>query len=381
MPQIMQSKGDAANLSAAGTSLRLELLERLQANIEPSWGEIAELLRTALQGDHCVVTLHHGPNVHETIATAGLSPEWEDRYEARYAGLNPFVIEAQKRRPQTRDFVIGAADHLVPSAELRKREFFKEFWSPLGVNDSIGILFFDGSKSLGHISIRRKSGAQRYGEQEEALLRSVVDILKAALARSRELRLLEARAAAFERLNVDQGGGLVVFDERNSVLEVEGVGRHLLEKYKNDLIKALTIYRADTTQYFHTIPTAAPAEGVGETVAAKEPLGFHIEFRRSAIEGRARTLCIVKTNNHGGAKQLSLPENIRLTPRERDVVQYLAQGLDNLSIAKALNIGLYTTKDHVKAIFRKLGVKTRAEAVAVLARTAQPRPPVRPAPG
>ena len=52
----------------------------------------------------------------------------------------------------------------------------------------------------------------------------------------------------------------------------------------------------------------------------------------------------------------------KLTPRERDVLELIAQGRANHEIASALFISHSTAKVHVRHIFEKLGVRTRAEA-------------------
>jgi DNA-binding NarL/FixJ family response regulator len=54
-----------------------------------------------------------------------------------------------------------------------------------------------------------------------------------------------------------------------------------------------------------------------------------------------------------------------LTKREKEVLQMLAAGLGNKEIAAKLNISDHTAKFHVGSIFGKLGVSTRAEAVAM----------------
>jgi DNA-binding CsgD family transcriptional regulator len=53
-----------------------------------------------------------------------------------------------------------------------------------------------------------------------------------------------------------------------------------------------------------------------------------------------------------------------LTPRELDVLTALAEGITNKAIARRLNISLHTVKFHVESLFRKLGARTRTEAVA-----------------
>ena len=52
-----------------------------------------------------------------------------------------------------------------------------------------------------------------------------------------------------------------------------------------------------------------------------------------------------------------------LTARELEVLQSLAQGLANKQIALALGISEHTVKFHVSAIYAKLGVTNRTEAV------------------
>ncbi|MFD9406339.1 response regulator [Streptomyces sp. NPDC059989] len=52
-----------------------------------------------------------------------------------------------------------------------------------------------------------------------------------------------------------------------------------------------------------------------------------------------------------------------LTPRELEIWQLLATGLDNAEIALELDISVSTVKNHITGIFGKLGVRDRAQAV------------------
>ncbi len=54
-----------------------------------------------------------------------------------------------------------------------------------------------------------------------------------------------------------------------------------------------------------------------------------------------------------------------LTPRERQVLDMMAEGLGNKSIARRLGISEHTVKTHVAALFAKLGASSRTEAVAM----------------
>jgi DNA-binding NarL/FixJ family response regulator len=58
----------------------------------------------------------------------------------------------------------------------------------------------------------------------------------------------------------------------------------------------------------------------------------------------------------------NLPNNI-LTPRECDVLKMFAKGLSYQDAALALELSVHTIGDHVKAIYRKMQVRSRSEAV------------------
>ena len=64
-----------------------------------------------------------------------------------------------------------------------------------------------------------------------------------------------------------------------------------------------------------------------------------------------------------GAMRESLG-HVLLTPREIEVLAALAEGMTNKAVARRLDISLHTVKFHVESLFRKLGARTRTEAVA-----------------
>jgi DNA-binding NarL/FixJ family response regulator len=60
------------------------------------------------------------------------------------------------------------------------------------------------------------------------------------------------------------------------------------------------------------------------------------------------------------------PDDDGLTPREIQVAQLVANGLVNKQIADRLGISEHTVATHIRRIFTKLGVDTRAAMVSVL---------------
>jgi transcriptional regulator EpsA len=59
-----------------------------------------------------------------------------------------------------------------------------------------------------------------------------------------------------------------------------------------------------------------------------------------------------------------------LTTREMEILQWIAMGKTNSEIGSILELSLYTVKNNVQRIFKKLNVSNRAQAVAVLTHSA-----------
>jgi DNA-binding CsgD family transcriptional regulator len=69
---------------------------------------------------------------------------------------------------------------------------------------------------------------------------------------------------------------------------------------------------------------------------------------------------------NGPDEELAYSES--LTPRERDVLELIAEGLSNRRVAERLGISDHTVKFHVAAIYGKLGASSRAELIRLAAR-------------
>ncbi len=62
-------------------------------------------------------------------------------------------------------------------------------------------------------------------------------------------------------------------------------------------------------------------------------------------------------------QNFSFDEDYNLTDREKEVLEYICEGLTNTEISKILDVSINTVKVHVSSIIQKLGVEDRTQVV------------------
>jgi len=88
--------------------------------------------------------------------------------------------------------------------------------------------------------------------------------------------------------------------------------------------------------------------------------------RMSAVEGSGLTAMF----EHEGVRCVLVvdltPERVALSPRELQIARLVARGATNRAIGSMLDISSWTVSTHLRRVFAKLGVSSRAEMVNAL---------------
>jgi PAS domain S-box-containing protein len=125
--------------------------------------------------------------------------------------------------------------------------------------------------------------------------------------------------------------------------------------------------RAKATEEWQALLRTGEASG-DRTVVRSDGGPVFIEFaaRLATVDGRRLAVYVVtELREPPPAGQPSEPDAEALTPREREVVTLIALGEDSAGVAAKLTISPETARTHVRNAMRKLGVRTRAQLVAV----------------
>ncbi|MGH2358540.1 MAG: response regulator transcription factor [Candidatus Limnocylindria bacterium] len=81
------------------------------------------------------------------------------------------------------------------------------------------------------------------------------------------------------------------------------------------------------------------------------------------------TRCVVSTTSGESRAHTAGEASRLLSPREREIARMVANGYTNKAIAKVLEISSWTVSTHLRRVFGKLDVGSRAAMVARLLET------------
>jgi DNA-binding NarL/FixJ family response regulator len=238
---------------------------------------------------------------------------------------------------------------------------WREYGAATGFRSEIRSVFALGEAVWGVGQFDRLGDSPRFTDDEKAWLARVAPVLASGL---RSAMLMQPATAP-----ADRGPGLVVLDEDGEVA-------------------SLTLEAADWLDEVDSAYRAPTRAGVAMPL---EVLAYAARVRAAGQEGpgsvpraRVRTRSAVWLLLHGsplqGSDQLALiiepakatdvapliVQAYGFTRRELDVTRAIARGLGTSQIAATLHLSPHTVRDHVKAVFEKVGVSSRGELVATV---------------
>ncbi len=182
--------------------------------------------------------------------------------------------------------------------------------------------------------------------------------LRVLLSTAPQVEIAGESASLLEAQHTLPGVDILVLTAE--VLLPEGLDRFLLSL---ETPPALLILTEDASAAQETIGLHWRSWGILPADASPEDLAAAVlALEEGLVVGSPVLLKKVLDQNLPVREQEILPSEV-LTARELEALQLLAQGLANKQISRALGISEHTVKFHVSALYTKLGVSNRTEAV------------------
>jgi DNA-binding NarL/FixJ family response regulator len=192
---------------------------------------------------------------------------------------------------------------------------------------------------------------------------AVREPLAAVLGLSEDIDVVAAAADGSEVLTAVAAGpvDVVLMDLRMPVMDGIEATRRLSEEYPEVAVVVLTTF-ADDDSILGAL--SAGARGYLTKNAGRQDITRAIRAAaagQSVLDREVQDRLLATVRAKAPVLGQALPED--LTPREREVLTLIGQGLPNRGIAEKLFISEATVKTHINNLFAKAGIRDRADAV------------------
>jgi DNA-binding CsgD family transcriptional regulator len=243
----------------------------------------------------------------------------------------------------------------VTGGRLESCQHYREVLAPSGLKHELRAMLKTGSGVWGAIVLFRGSDTKDFSPTETALIeRSTAGV---AAAIRREMVLTE-----IDRRDDTDGPGLLLLDASLARANATGGALRWLAEIDDGVDAARGLpYAVMTVAHRALADPAAPARGRTRTRTGRW-LTLHAE--RLADDPTHISVIIEPTRPVEIAELMA--DAYGLTARERGVVRLLAAGYSRGEIARGLGLSPHTVDDHIKRIFVKLDVRSRAELTSKL---------------
>jgi DNA-binding CsgD family transcriptional regulator len=239
--------------------------------------------------------------------------------------------------PAERNTIFNSAAEAVRERYLASA-FVRELFPRLGFpgRETLRVLLCDGPHLLSWFGVFR---GDRFGEREAERLESLIAPLVKRLALEDRLRRLSVRSAALDVAMDALATPAFILDRRGGVVHANEAGRALPPEERERLVERARSKDLPAEGELALLPIRA--KGV-------PPHAFLVQRAGTTLRQRLALF----------ARQW------KLTRRQTQVLQEILEGRPNKAIAAALGIQEKTVELHVTALFRKVGVESRAELLA-----------------
>ncbi len=233
---------------------------------------------------------------------------------------------------------------------LQRAARFRELLGPLGATDELRAVFVADDVRWGNVVLYRSDG--RFSPDDVAAVEAVAPHVTTAL---RQAMLRDA--AARPELSPDPPGILVVRPDRR-VDALTAAAARWADAAGPDQLDAAALSAAAALRARPEWPATV------SRLRCPDGRWLSLEASRTA-EDPAAVAVVVGLARPAQVADVLL-DAIGLTPRQREVLARLLAGRSLIQLAGDLRISEHTAHDHVKAIYRQVGVSSRSELAALL---------------
>jgi DNA-binding CsgD family transcriptional regulator len=222
------------------------------------------------------------------------------------------------------------------------------------LEDELRAILHAGGRSWGNLQLNRYTGGAPFSEADLMFLRAAAPLAGAALRRA----LLEEPA----HTDPSRGPGVVILDEGGTVISTTAEADAWLEELADGWRRYHVNINIHPELLMLSLATLTVPDAATRRVRLRTANGTWLVAHASPLAGLGQVALMLEPAKASEIAPIVI-EAYGMTPREVDVTRLIARGLSTDEIASTLFLSRHTIRDHLKAIFEKVGVHSRKELV------------------
>ena len=240
---------------------------------------------------------------------------------------------------------------------------YREFLAPQGYGDELRGVFKSGPSVWGSLDIFREQGRTPFSAEDIAFVAAIGPVVAQAMR-----RVATSSKAVAPR--VLEAPGTALFNGPYELVSLDEQAENWFAELAGPDWRALPL--AMTSVYACVSRAIAVSERLERgpaTVRLRALTGRWLSVHASTLRSPSGAPGFTAVTIEPAKSSQIAPiivEAYCLTPREQEITQAVARGLSNQEIAAELFLSSHTVRDHLKAVFAKVGVGSRGELVAKL---------------
>jgi DNA-binding CsgD family transcriptional regulator len=276
------------------------------------------------------------------------------------------VSDALLFRDLARSPVPAGTLYAATSNQPDRSPRYREYLAPQNFDDELRAAFRIGGRTWGAMDLYRQRGRDPFTEKDVAL------VVRAGTAIAGALRRLAVQERLADVSQAPEGTGTALFDHAGRLISFDDQA----DRWFTEIGGPQWAARPPSMSAVWAVVSRAANVHAGRDwgpslvrLRTKDRQWVTLSasvLRRAGDPTDPGPVAVSVSRSVGWDVAPLLAEAYGLTPREQEVCEAAARGLSNQEIAAGLGLSAHTVRDHLKAVFAKVGITSRGELAARL---------------
>jgi DNA-binding CsgD family transcriptional regulator len=251
----------------------------------------------------------------------------------------------------------------VTQRQLGRLPLYNEYYRVLAIRHQM-VVFFESNGAIQRaISLKRSN--RNFSERDRMVVNLLQPHFLQAYRNAQALTGLRIAASAMEKVQAASAKGILLLGRNGRIEWLSDLSRTWLREYcraeagpGSCVPEPIAGWLAQNRERWRKPFQSRPAVALSLRASSGNPT-INVDF---AAEDQEGNISLVLTRNGSRGEGTHVHISV-LTPRENEILGWIATGKSNPEIAAILGLSVRTVYKHVENMFPKLGVENRAAAM------------------